>query len=60
MIPLGGHVLVARQTSQVFDMCHVRTFNLMYESLTSHAVREKLNNLKVEDPQFWDELRLRS
>lgn len=37
-------------------MCHVHTFNLSYESLTSYAVREKLRSLKVDDPQFWDEL----
>ncbi|KAG1793278.1 uncharacterized protein HD556DRAFT_1443709 [Suillus plorans] len=41
---------------KAFEMCRVRTFNLLYESLTSYAVREKLRNLKVDDPQFWDEL----
>ncbi|KAG1872308.1 hypothetical protein DFJ58DRAFT_635311, partial [Suillus subalutaceus] len=41
---------------KAFEMCHVHTFNLSFESLTSYAVREKLRSLKVDDPQFWDEL----
>ncbi|KAG1749219.1 hypothetical protein EDB19DRAFT_1904732 [Suillus lakei] len=41
---------------KAFEMRHVHTFNLSYKSLTSYAVQEKLRNLKVNDPQFWEEL----
>ena len=37
-------------------MCCVRSFNLSYESLTGYPVREKLRSLKINDPQFWEEL----
>ncbi|KAG1724689.1 uncharacterized protein EDB91DRAFT_1087362 [Suillus paluster] len=30
--------------------------DIVKKSLTSYAVREKLRNLKVDDPQFWEEL----
>lgn len=37
-------------------MCHVRGFNLSYQSLTSYSAREKLRNLKQDNPEFWNEL----
>ncbi|KAF8805765.1 hypothetical protein BYT27DRAFT_7103779, partial [Phlegmacium glaucopus] len=39
-----------------FKMCHVRGWNLSYESLTSFDARNKLRELKVDDPVFWNEL----
>jgi hypothetical protein len=37
-------------------MCHVRGWNLSYESLTLFDAQKKLRDLKVEDPVFWNEL----
>jgi len=37
-------------------MCRVRVWNLSYESLTSFEAREKLRNLKTDNPEFWAEL----
>lgn len=34
----------------------MRGFNLSYQSLTSYTAREKLRNLKNDEPEFWDEL----
>ncbi|KAH7908914.1 hypothetical protein BJ138DRAFT_989477, partial [Hygrophoropsis aurantiaca] len=41
---------------KAFEMCRVRGFNLSYASLTSFAARDKLRNLKHDDPTFWQEL----
>ncbi|KAF8800176.1 hypothetical protein BYT27DRAFT_7019403, partial [Phlegmacium glaucopus] len=41
---------------QSFEMCRVRLWNLSYESLTSFEAREKLRNLKTDNPAFWVEL----
>ena len=37
-------------------MCRVNGWNLSYESLTSFEARKKLRDLKVDDPEFWNEL----
>jgi hypothetical protein len=48
--------MVGIDTSQAFEMCRVRGFDLSYESLTGFAAREKLRGLKTNDPEFWKEL----
>ena len=37
-------------------MCHVREWNLSYESLTSFSARKRLREMKDTDPEFWKEL----
>ena len=51
---LSSHIL----HEQAFELCCVRGWNQSYESLTSFAAREKLRNLKTEDPLFWNELQV--
>ncbi|PPR06566.1 hypothetical protein CVT24_001800 [Panaeolus cyanescens] len=41
---------------KAFEGCKVRSWDLSYECLTSFRAREKLRNLKHENPQFWAEL----
>ncbi|KAG1826112.1 uncharacterized protein BJ212DRAFT_1475451 [Suillus subaureus] len=41
---------------KLFEMYYAYNFNLSYQSLTSYAAREKLRNLKNNEPEFWDEL----
>jgi hypothetical protein len=41
---------------QAFEMCRTGGFNLSYESLTSYEARQKLRDLKMTDPDFWNEL----
>jgi hypothetical protein len=37
-------------------MCHVRQWNLSYQSLTSYEARARLRSLKQDNPEFWFEL----
>lgn len=37
-------------------MCRTGEFNLLYDSLTSFAARDKLRNFKTTNPDLWAEL----
>src|SRR4051794_27404271 len=37
-------------------MCCVKEFNLSYESLTGYDARQRLRNLKITDPEFYETL----
>jgi len=41
-------------------MCRVRGWNLLYESLSSLEAREKLRQLRATDPDFWNELTVKT
>ncbi len=43
---------------QAFALCHIKDYNLSYESLTSVQARNHLWGLKTTDPAFWLELTL--
>ncbi|CAK5283597.1 unnamed protein product [Mycena citricolor] len=46
----------AELVKKAFALCQAGAFNLSYESLTSFEIRERLRNLKANDPDFWEEL----
>jgi hypothetical protein len=37
-------------------MCRTKEWNLSYNCLTGFTARERLRNLKADDPEFYDEL----
>lgn len=41
---------------KAFESCRVDNFNLSYKSLTSHKIQQEIQDLKKDNPEFWQEL----
>jgi hypothetical protein len=49
-------IQLLKQSHQAFELCKIRGWNLLYESLTSYAARDRLQNLESTDLDFYREL----